>query len=130
MSTHAGADNVADEAFEDSALLQDISTFDLLRALQKVLDRVQERPVTLVRRETFTLGERVREVLRRLNAHRDGLSFGALCEDCHTRLEIVITFLAVLEIIRRGRVVVSQRALFDEITIEISSDKIGEERAA
>ena len=117
MSTHAPGDNAADEAFEDSALLQDISTFDLLRALQKVLDRVQERPVALVRREPFTLGERVRDVMRRLNAHRDGLSFGALCEDCHTRLEIVITFLAVLEIIRRGRVVVSQRALFDEITL-------------
>lgn len=118
MSTHA-----ADEPEDSALLLQDISTFDLLRALQKVLDRVEERPVTLVRREPFTLGERVRHVLRRLSAHRDGLSFGALCEDCDTRLEIVITFLAILEIIRRGRVVVSQRALFDEITIEIISSE-------
>lgn len=115
MSTHAAGE--ASESVEESTLLQDISTFDLLRALQKVLDRQEERPVTLVRREPFSLNERVRDVWRRLNAHRDGLSFGALCDDCQTRLEIVITFLAVLEIIRRGRVIVSQRALFDEITL-------------
>lgn len=123
LSTHAGGESESGAApMEESALLlQDISTFDLLRALQKVLDRAEERPVTLVRREPFTLGERVREVMRRLNLHRDGLSFGVLCDDCQTRLEIVITFLALLEVIRRGRVVVAQNALFDEITIEIKS---------
>ncbi len=103
---------------EDAALLlQDISTFDLLRALQKVLDRQAERPVALVRREPFTLAERVSVVLRRLNGASAGVSFGALCDDCQTRLEIVLTFLALLDLINRQRILVAQDTLFDEIWV-------------
>jgi segregation and condensation protein A len=98
-------------------LLQDISTFDLLRALKKVLDRVAERPVALVRRETFSIAERVRDMLRRVRATDEGISFGALCEDCQTRLEVVVTFLALLELVSRQHVRVTQRELFDEIWV-------------
>jgi segregation and condensation protein A len=117
----------ADAAIDDAAktpedegamLLQDISTFDLLRALQKVLDRVAERPVTTIRREPFTLAERVRDVLRRISSSAEGLTFGDLCDDCGTRLEVVITFLSVLELIARKRIVVQQETLFDEILVK------------
>jgi segregation and condensation protein A len=118
----ARADAVVDEAKtpedEGAMLLQDISTFDLLRALQKVLDRVAERPVTTIRREPFTLAERVRDVLRRISNSAQGLTFGDLCEDCNTRLEVVITFLSVLELIARKRIVVQQETLFDEILVQ------------
>jgi segregation and condensation protein A len=110
---HALPDVEADGAL----LLQDISTFDLLRALKKVLDRVAERPVALVRRETFSLAERVRDLLHRVRATDEGVSFGALCEDCETRLEVVVTFLALLELISRQHVRVTQRKLFDEIWV-------------
>ena len=107
-----------DAAEADGALLlQDISTFDLLRALKKVLDRVAERPVALVRRETFSIAERVRDLLRRVRATDEGISFGALCEDCQTRLEVVVTFLALLELVNRQHVSVMQRDLFDEIWV-------------
>jgi segregation and condensation protein A len=117
----ARADAVVDESQtpedEGAMLLQDISTFDLLRALQKVLDRVAERPVTTIRREPFTLAERVRDVLRRISGSADGLTFGDLCDDCGTRLEVVITFLSVLELIARKRIVVQQETAFDEILV-------------
>jgi segregation and condensation protein A len=107
-----------DAAEADGALLlQDISTFDLLRALKKVLDRVAERPVALVRRETFSIAERVRDLLRLVRATDEGVSFGALCEDCQTRLEVVVTFLALLELVSRQHVSVMQRELFDEIWV-------------
>jgi len=109
--------------FEDvsaSVLLQDISTFDLLRALQKVLDRQAERPMTTIRRDPFSLAERVRDVLKML--HSDGASFGALCDDCQSRLEVVITFLAILELISRKKIVVEQKSLFDEIWLKRSAE--------
>ncbi|HVF09983.1 MAG TPA: segregation/condensation protein A [Abditibacteriaceae bacterium] len=103
----------------DTLMLQDVSTFDLLRALQRVLERILPEPMT-VRREPFTVGERVRGLLRRLHATAEPLTFGVLCDDCESRLEVVVTFLALLELIRRGQVAMSQRALFDEIWIRIS----------
>lgn len=110
----------AKRAEDDGALLlQDISTFDLLRALQKVLDRVQERPVATIRREPFTLAERVKGVFARIKDSVEGATFGMLCEDCQTRLEVVITFLSVLELISRKRIVVIQDQLFDEILVKV-----------
>jgi segregation and condensation protein A len=105
----------------DTLVLQDVSTFDLLRALQRVLNRIPPQPMT-VRREPFSVGERVRGVLRRLNASADALTFGVLCDDCESRMEVVITFLALLELIRRGQVSMTQRALFDEIWIRARRD--------
>lgn len=98
--------------------LDGVSTFDLLRALRRVMERQATRPVaTIRRREPFSLPERLRELLMRL---RDGAqTFGALCDDCESRLEIVITFLAVLELVRRGRAQAQQLSLFDEIEIAL-----------
>src|SRR5690606_38508438 len=91
--------------------------FDLLKALSRVLRKVEERPVAIVRREPFTLADRTRVMIARLRSG-EPMSFEMLCEDCQSRLEVVITFLGVLELVRRGRAIVQQRAIFDEIWIQ------------
>jgi segregation and condensation protein A len=118
LAARADTEIAAPPEDDGAILLQDISTFDLLRALQKVLDRVAERPVTTIRREPFTLSERLRDVMRRIAVSDSGLTFGDLCDDCNTRLEVVITFLSVLELIARKRIVVQQETLFDEILVK------------
>lgn len=104
-----------------ASLLKDVSTFDLLRALSRVLQKIEERPVALVRREPFSIGERTRGVLQRLKSG-ESLNFEMLCGDCQSRLEVVITFLSVLELVRRGKAQIIQRAIFDEIWIEKKND--------
>lgn len=104
---------------DDAVSLAEISTFDLLRALQRVLSRVQERPVATVRREPFSVADRTRELMGRVTAAGQ-LTFDFLCDDCQTRVEVVVTFLALLELIRRGRVRAVQRELFGEIWVERS----------
>ena len=108
-----------DAQLAEALLLSEISSFDLLSALRRVLKRVEERPVALVKRETFTLPDRLRTVAARLY-HTGELSFESLCDDCESRLEVVVTFLAILEMIRRGRARVRQLTLFDEIWLELS----------
>ena len=109
--------NAYDAELAQSMLLSDVSSFDLLSALKRVLKRLEEAPVGLIRREPFSLSERLKDVeWRIIGAGR--MSFDALCEDCQNRLEVVVTFLAILELIRRGRARVSQSALFDEIWVE------------
>jgi segregation and condensation protein A len=110
------------EEVSASLLLQDISTFDLLRALQKVLDRQSQRPTTTIRRDPFTLSERVRDVFKRVSVTAEGVNFDDLCEDCQSRLEVVITFLALLELISRKRVIVEQARHFDEIWVRAKTD--------
>ena len=106
-----------DAELSQSLLLCEVSSFDLLSALRRVLKRLEVAPVALVRREPFSLAERLKGVQTRLNQAGE-LSFEALCADCQSRLEVVITFLAVLELIRRGRARVRQQNLFEEIFVE------------
>ena len=109
--------NAYDAELAQGLLLSDVSSFDLLSALKRVLKRLEEAPIGLIRREPFSLAERLKDVeWRVIGAGR--LSFDALCEDCQNRLEVVVTFLAILELIRRGRARVSQSGLFDEIWVE------------
>jgi segregation and condensation protein A len=103
-------------------MLKDVSTFDLLRALQKVLDRQNTQPVTTIRREPFTLAERVQVVARRIKAAQGGATFGELCDDCQSRLEVVITFLSILELIARKRIAASQPEPFGEIWLQIKDE--------
>ena len=109
--------NFFDAEASQSLLLSDVSSFDLLSALKRVLKRLEEAPVALVRREPFSLDQRLKDVEWRIIGAGQ-LSFDALCEDCQNRLEVVVTFLAILELIRRGRARVRQADLFEEIWIE------------
>ncbi|MEO6907149.1 MAG: segregation/condensation protein A [Abditibacteriaceae bacterium] len=109
----------ADETDDVSQLLSDVSTFDLLRTLQRVLNRMKERPVALVRREPFSLAERTKGLLSRLAQFREPLTFDALCEDCESRVDVVVTFLVVLELIRRSRVLITQETVFGEIWVRV-----------
>lgn len=114
-------DSQFDAELSEALLLAEVSSFDLLSALRRVLKRVQERPVALVRREPLNLPDRLRGISARLY-HTGELSFDALCDDCHSRLEVVITFLAILELIKRGKARVRQLTLFDEIWLEVTQN--------
>jgi len=109
--------NLFDE--EDAPVsLGDVSSFDLLSALKRVLKRLEEAPVALVRREPFTLPERLKTLSARIYNSPNDATFEFLCDDCASRLEVVITFLAILEMIKRGRLKLRQLTLFDEIYLE------------
>ena len=76
----------------------------------------QAKPeVRTIVRERVSLIEQMDLVVKLLR--RDGkASFFALVGD-GDRFIIIVTFLAVLELVRRGRILVSQDAAFDDITL-------------
>ena len=51
-------------------------------------------------------------------------SFRNLLEAQHTRMEIIVTFLGILELIKIGRVSIEQECLFDDIIINYLADDI------
>lgn len=74
----------------------------LTEALRRVLARMAGIQVRIPRRR-LTVPQRIRMLLQMLKSMPDGVAtFDALCADCASLLEVVITFLAVLELLRRG----------------------------
>ncbi|MGH7902553.1 MAG: segregation and condensation protein A [Candidatus Dormibacteraceae bacterium] len=87
----------------------------LLGAFQDVLARVPPRPLTLAGR-AWTLEEKLDALEVRLAA--GPIELVGLILESEDRLEAVVVFVAVLELLRRGRVRVRQRKAFGLITIE------------
>ena len=51
-------------------------------------------------------------------------SFRSLLEAQHTRMEVIVTFLGILELIKIGRVLIEQESLFDDISITYLAEDI------
>lgn len=111
--------------------LKDISPTDLLDALQRVLSDVGEgeEEVTTLTRRRISIRMRMSEIWRRISAAAgQGVLFDNLFDEDRQRTDIVITFLAILELLRLQRIVVRQGELFGQIEI-LSKETDGEEKA-
>jgi segregation and condensation protein A len=87
----------------------------LVAAFQGVLARVPPRPVVVVGR-SWTPEEKLALIESRLAS--GPLDVAELILECEDRLEAVVTFVALLELLRRGRVKVRQAERFGPIKVE------------
>ena len=97
-------------------ILEEASLFDLMDALRQALSRVREVPVHEVEAERLDVVRRIREISALLG-ERGKVLFSELLEGCETRIEIIGTFVSILELVRTGIAVAVQRRLFGEIWI-------------
>jgi segregation and condensation protein A len=84
-----------------------IEMFDLLSALAAVLDRVQAAPVHKVVREPFTVDEKIRLILHSVQ-ERETVRFEECFKDDAIKMEVVVTFIAILELVKRGQLLFFQ----------------------
>ena len=98
--------------------LTDITLGDLLAAARAVHAQEQgkEALATVISSPKITIREKIALIAERLVASRE-TEFHGLLGSKPSRLEVVVTFLALLELVKRYRVSASQAALFAEIHI-------------
>jgi segregation and condensation protein A len=70
-----------------------------------------------IRREPISLETRIGSVMDYARLHRK-FSFRQLLERQGDKLEVVVTFLAVLELMKMGKIHLTQEDLFDDMNIE------------
>jgi segregation and condensation protein A len=97
--------------------LGDVTLQDILALAQEALDvRTGPSVSKVVSPVTVTINEQV-DLIERQLAHRQRLLFRRLISRSASRIEIIVTLLAVLELIKQDRVQVRQGRLFGEIVI-------------
>ncbi|UCE63659.1 MAG: segregation/condensation protein A [Nitrospirota bacterium] len=96
--------------------VDELSLFDLLGALQEVLDRTAAQPFIDVSLDTQTVQERIHTILDQLETEPT-LTFEALFEGSFSRSYVILTFLALLELVRMKLVGLFQGDLFGPIRI-------------
>jgi segregation and condensation protein A len=97
--------------------LGEVGIFQLINALQTVIKRVEAREdLREIFGEHFTVSDKIDVILQRI-ANGGPLKFSELFAEVAGRVEIVVTFLALLELIRLKQVRVTQENPFEEIEI-------------
>ena len=94
-----------------------VSLMDLLRALNSVLGRMEERGMPKeIEGERWTVREKITFLKHTLRKY-GRMMFSDLFKSAATRLEVVVTFLALLELARLHEVQLEQAETFGEINI-------------
>ncbi len=95
----------------------EVSLFDLVNAVTAILKRVTQQPDSRdVFEDKWTVSEKI-EVMIKAISERSRLKFSELFAGAMSRTEVVVTFLALLELIRLKQLVAMQNEPFSEIEI-------------
>ena len=103
---------------EAKLVIGEVGIFDLIRAFQKVLKRLdgKQEDLTEIFEEHFTVSQKIDFILRVTN-DTTSVRFQELFTDAASRTEMVVTFLALLELIRLKQLCICQNEAFGEILI-------------
>ncbi len=94
----------------------EVSIFDLISAFTKILKEVPKEKFTEIVKDEFTVESKIHYVLHLL-IERPVIQFTALFKEARSKIEIIATFLALLELIRMKEVIIKQPDSFGEIEI-------------
>ena len=104
------------EGNEIGSILRDVTLYDLARVFKQAMEN---RPVMSqfeLTREPVRLEEQKKFLFKFFDG--DGrLKFSTLLKELETRMEIIVTFLAILDLIREGSCRFEQNDIFDEIEL-------------
>ncbi|MFD2168842.1 segregation and condensation protein A [Tumebacillus lipolyticus] len=99
--------------------VEGVSLFDLLDAFRKALQKAQpDDHVAGIHRDEISIDSRMQEIIGMLAFHNGRISFSDLLHNQHKRSELIVTFLALLELMKGKQVRCMQSRLFEEIMIE------------
>lgn len=96
--------------------LEDITLFDIARYFKNVIEK---RPIISqleLNQEPIKLEQKKEIIIKSFNVKRE-LSFKNLTKKIQSKLELIVTFLAVLDLIRLGICYVVQNATFGELIL-------------
>jgi segregation and condensation protein A len=96
---------------------REVSVFELLTALRRVMERLPKDAVHEVTLEKITVREKMTSLLDILRAQGATL-FESLFVEVKTRMEVVVTFLAMLELVKVRAIRIFQEEMNGPIQIE------------
>lgn len=104
---------------EGSIEIQKVDLADLLTSLEKVLQNKKKEDFIPFKERTFTIATKMKEITNLLKGIKEGLSFDYLMERAQSKLEIIVIFLALLELIYLKKIRCYQNKNFDKIMFNL-----------
>lgn len=99
----------------------EVNVFDLATAFQKVLKEIGDQAPPTIQGEEYTIDEKMAE-LQLLLQEKGEMCLSLYLQSMESRLEVIVTFLALLELMRLLRVQAKQEAGFGDIWLFKTND--------
>lgn len=93
-----------------------VSLFDLLEAFQTVLQEKKTAPMSRVDRDEISIEGRMGQI-KAIISERKRIPFSQLFDQYWTKDQVIVTFLAVLEMMKKKEIACEQTSLFSDIWI-------------
>jgi len=101
---------------EDEDVLQDVTMFQLIKAFQHAITNIPMKATHEVATVPYSIEEQGAWLMQRFNK-RSRYNFLEILVDLHEKVQIVVTFIALLELIRARRIRVELHAQFNDFEI-------------
>ena len=105
-------------------------TLEKMSAIYQALIRRQENKIDPIRskfgrieKEEISLSDKLLEMREYARTNRK-FSFRQLMENQHSKIQLIVTFLAILELMKMGYIHVEQDELFDDIQVDVVRDPV------
>ncbi len=113
--------------FNKQYMLRDVAVADLTNAFRKIWLEVKDRKNDFeIVDEIITVEEKIAEIREKIYAAAEGLTFESLFKT-KTRIEVIVTFLAILELVRQKSILVMQEDNFGNILLFAPGSVVFEE---
>lgn len=106
---------IVEDSLEED-LLREVTLFDLIAAFKFVVDRMPRKHVHEINKLNVTIDEQIEYILHYLK-EKDQTTFFQLVSSMREKVRIVVTFIALLELIRQRRMGVRQVDPYGEMVI-------------
>jgi len=97
-------------------LLKNISVYDLMKAFKKAIEEKPKEPIHEIVRENFTIEEQADFILDSL-IFKSSLTFVELVKTLHDKIQMIVTFIAILELVRSGKIGLRESQNFNDFEI-------------
>jgi segregation and condensation protein A len=112
---HSADEHVVEEETGED-LIRDVTFFDLIASFKFAMDRMPKKFIHEIEKINVTVEEQI-DYIEDFFSRRSEATFYEMVKDFAERIRIIVTFLALLEVIRSKKLIIRQLHPFGELSI-------------
>lgn len=101
---------------EYEVLLKDVSIYDLAKTFKKIIEGIKDEPVHQIVKINVSIDEQIELILKLIEGKLE-ISFLELVNGMTEKIRIVVTFIALLELVKMGKIGIKISKDFNNFTL-------------
>jgi len=113
---------VYDQSPEVSDFLKEVSLFDISKIFKDAIDNAPTQDSFKIYKEIVSLTDQKKFIMESFEGN-EVVSLKKIVKKLETKIEIIVTFLALLEMIKQSEILCTQKKIFQDIEIKLTIAK-------